>query len=119
MQRLEFDGAGPDAVGKLRQIVLTRLAAFPALATYVITDLTGKCLATGLPMTPCQTRPEHFRRYSRFFGYLRLARSSARVISKWRQFCTDGQQAQHSNLSSFRGSHSRAWRHIVLRVSLG
>jgi diguanylate cyclase (GGDEF)-like protein/PAS domain S-box-containing protein len=52
MQRLEIDGAEPDTVGKLRQIMLTRLVAFPALATFVITDSTGKCLTTGLPVTP-------------------------------------------------------------------
>jgi diguanylate cyclase (GGDEF)-like protein/PAS domain S-box-containing protein len=52
MQRLQIDGSGPDTVGKLRQIMLARLAAFPALATFVITDSTGKCLTTGLPSTP-------------------------------------------------------------------
>jgi diguanylate cyclase (GGDEF)-like protein/PAS domain S-box-containing protein len=52
MQRLEIDGSGADTVEKLRQIMLTRLVAFPALATFVITDSTGKCLTTGLPATP-------------------------------------------------------------------
>ena len=46
ISRLEIDGTTPDTLEKLRQIMLARVRAFPALAGFAITDETGKCLAT-------------------------------------------------------------------------
>jgi diguanylate cyclase (GGDEF)-like protein/PAS domain S-box-containing protein len=52
VQRLEIDGTGPDTLEKLRQIIMARLAAFPALASFVVTDAAGKCLIIDLPTIP-------------------------------------------------------------------
>jgi diguanylate cyclase (GGDEF)-like protein/PAS domain S-box-containing protein len=52
VQRLEIDGTGPDTLEKLRQIMMARLAAFPALASFVVTDAAGKCLIIDLPAIP-------------------------------------------------------------------
>ena len=51
-QRLEIDGIEPDTVEKMRQIMTARIAAFPALASFVVTDETGRCLAVSLPKMP-------------------------------------------------------------------
>jgi diguanylate cyclase (GGDEF)-like protein/PAS domain S-box-containing protein len=51
-QRLEIDGTGPDTLEKLRQIMMARLVAFPALANFVVTDAAGKCLMINLPVIP-------------------------------------------------------------------
>jgi len=52
VQRLEIDGTGPDTLEKLRQIVVARLAAFPALTSFVVADAAGKCLMISLPAIP-------------------------------------------------------------------
>jgi diguanylate cyclase (GGDEF)-like protein/PAS domain S-box-containing protein len=52
VQRLEIDGTGPDTVKKLRQIMIARLAAFPILASFVVTDADGKCLIIDVPTIP-------------------------------------------------------------------
>src|SRR5580704_8549839 len=49
VQRLEIDGTGSNTLEKLRQIMVARLAAFPALASFVIADAAGKCLMIDLP----------------------------------------------------------------------
>lgn len=52
VQRLEIDGAGPETLAKLRQIMMARLNAFPTFASFVIADATGKCLIIGSPTMP-------------------------------------------------------------------
>src|ERR1700689_3036992 len=52
VQRLEIDGTGPGTLEKLRQIIMARLAAFPALASSVVADADGKCLIIDLPTMP-------------------------------------------------------------------
>jgi|HubBroStandDraft_6_1064221.scaffolds.fasta_scaffold31695_3 diguanylate cyclase (GGDEF)-like protein/PAS domain S-box-containing protein len=52
VQRLEIDGTGSNTLEKLRQIMVARLAAFPALASFVIADAAGKCLMIDLPAVP-------------------------------------------------------------------
>lgn len=52
VQRLEIDGSSPDTREKLRQIIMARLAAFPALASFVVADADGKCLIIDLPTIP-------------------------------------------------------------------
>src|SRR5580658_8572054 len=52
VQRLEIDGTGPDTLEKLRQIIMARLDAFPALASFVVADANGKCLIIDLPAIP-------------------------------------------------------------------
>jgi len=51
-QRLDIDGTGPDTLEKLRQIIMARLAAFHALASFVVADAEGKCLIIDLPAIP-------------------------------------------------------------------
>jgi diguanylate cyclase (GGDEF)-like protein/PAS domain S-box-containing protein len=51
-QRLEIDGTGPDTLKGLRQIVMARLAAVPALASFVVVDADGRCLVIDLPTIP-------------------------------------------------------------------
>jgi diguanylate cyclase (GGDEF)-like protein/PAS domain S-box-containing protein len=51
-QRLEIDGIGASTLEKLRQIMMARLAAFPALASFVVADADGKCLMISLPTIP-------------------------------------------------------------------
>jgi diguanylate cyclase (GGDEF)-like protein/PAS domain S-box-containing protein len=51
-QRLEIDGTGPDTLKGLRQIIMARLTAFPALASFVVVDADGKCLIIDLPTIP-------------------------------------------------------------------
>ncbi len=51
-QRLEIDGTTPEMLDKLRPIMMARVAAFPALANFVITDETGHCLMVSLPQIP-------------------------------------------------------------------
>ena len=51
-QRLEIDGTSPETLDKLRPIMMARVAAFPALANFVITDETGRCLMVSLPQIP-------------------------------------------------------------------
>jgi diguanylate cyclase (GGDEF)-like protein/PAS domain S-box-containing protein len=51
-QRLDIDGTGPNTLEKLRQIIMARLAAFPALASFVVADADGKCLIIDLPKIP-------------------------------------------------------------------
>ncbi|HXO01500.1 MAG TPA: hypothetical protein VN900_05545, partial [Stellaceae bacterium] len=45
IQRLEIDGTTEETVEKLHQIMMSRVKAFPALASFVIADQTGKCLS--------------------------------------------------------------------------
>jgi two-component system, sensor histidine kinase and response regulator len=52
VQRVEIDGTGPDTLEKLRQIIMARLAAFPALASFVVADASGSCLIIDLPTIP-------------------------------------------------------------------
>jgi diguanylate cyclase (GGDEF)-like protein/PAS domain S-box-containing protein len=52
VQRLEIDGTGPDTLKGLRQIIMARLVAFPALASFVVADADGKCLIINLPTVP-------------------------------------------------------------------
>src|SRR5580658_10326727 len=52
VQRLEIDGTGSDTLEKLRQIMMARLAGFPALASFVVADAAGKCLMISLPAIP-------------------------------------------------------------------
>lgn len=52
ISRLEMDGADPETVQKLRQIMVARLQDFSALASYTVADPTGKCLATSMPVIP-------------------------------------------------------------------
>ncbi|HEX3861829.1 MAG TPA: ATP-binding protein [Stellaceae bacterium] len=52
VQRLGIDGAGPETLQKLRQIMMARLDSFPALGGFIITDATGKCLIIGVPSMP-------------------------------------------------------------------
>ncbi|HZT86708.1 MAG TPA: diguanylate cyclase [Stellaceae bacterium] len=51
-QRLEIDGFGPATVEKLRQIMMGRIAQFPALHSFVIADSSGRCLALAVPEIP-------------------------------------------------------------------
>jgi diguanylate cyclase (GGDEF)-like protein/PAS domain S-box-containing protein len=52
VERLEIDGTGPATLEKLRQIIMARLGAFPALASFVVADAGGKCLIIDLPTIP-------------------------------------------------------------------
>lgn len=52
VQRLNIDGANPDTLEKLRQIIVARLTSFPALGGSVVTDANGKCLLIGTPTMP-------------------------------------------------------------------
>jgi diguanylate cyclase (GGDEF)-like protein/PAS domain S-box-containing protein len=52
VQRLEIDGTGPDTLKGLRQIIMARLATFPALASFVVVDAAGGCLIIDLPTIP-------------------------------------------------------------------
>jgi len=52
VQRLEIDGTSADTLDKLRQIMVARLTAFPALANFVIADESGHCLLVNLPQMP-------------------------------------------------------------------
>jgi diguanylate cyclase (GGDEF)-like protein/PAS domain S-box-containing protein len=52
VQRLEIDGTTPDTLKGLRQIIMARLAAFPALASFVVADADGDCLIIDLPKIP-------------------------------------------------------------------
>jgi diguanylate cyclase (GGDEF)-like protein/PAS domain S-box-containing protein len=51
-QRVEIDGTGPQTLEKLRQIIMARLEAFPALASFVIADVAGNCVIIDLPTIP-------------------------------------------------------------------
>jgi hypothetical protein len=52
VERLEIDGTNPETLEKLRQIIMARLRAFPALASFVIADESGKCLLVEWPTMP-------------------------------------------------------------------
>ena len=52
VQRLEIDGTGSDTLEKLRQIMMARLAGFPALASFVVADADGRCLMINSPTIP-------------------------------------------------------------------
>jgi diguanylate cyclase (GGDEF)-like protein/PAS domain S-box-containing protein len=50
VQRLQLDGTNPVTLGKLRQIMATRLDMFPALTNQIIVDAGGACIASGRPI---------------------------------------------------------------------